>query len=234
MDSMIWVFSNWKRLTGSHHHGIRGDKVGGVSVLDDHVSRTTVASPHVLSGNGNLLSVDRADGLKTTWYATTGWHSDQVGTLGHAGTSCSVVKGDLRGHQISGYLDSLSVDLNGERTRSCSSGPEVPSGYNSCCSLDVHLIEPVRVDGSASNISVGHISGSSAGSVHHTGRDNNNRSFVLSHWGVGGLHAAIWVEQLEEREGPSTTGDTSWHESWGSHGGECWVWELVGRVLVGG
>lgn len=206
--------------------------MGGVTVLDHHVAGSAVTGPHVLSGNRNLLSVDGADGLKTSGHGTSGRHSNQVGSLGNTGTSGTVVKGDLRGNQVSGYLDSLSIDFDGERSRPGSSGSEVSSRNNSCGSLDVDLVESVWVDGSASHVGIGHVSGSPAGSVHHTGRDHHNRSLVLGHGSVGWFHSAVRVEQLEEREGPGSTRDATGHEARWTHGGECGVWELVGRILI--
>ena len=41
-------------LAGSHHHGVSGDQVSGVTVLDYHVAGSAVTGPHVLSGNRNL------------------------------------------------------------------------------------------------------------------------------------------------------------------------------------
>jgi len=206
--------------------------VSGVAVLDDHVAGSAVTGPHVLSGHGNLLSVDRADGLKTTGHGSSSRHDHQISSLGNTGTSSTVVEGDLRGDQVSGHLDSLSIDFDGERSRPGSSGSEVSSRNNSCGSLDIHLIESVWVDGSASHISIRHVSGPPAGSVHHTGGNHNHRPLVLGHGGVGWFHRAIRVEQLEEREGPGSTGDATGHEARWTHGRECGVWELVGRILV--
>ena len=49
--------------TGSHHHSVSSNQMCGVAILDDHVSRTAVTGPHVLSGHGNL----RERGVREEW-----------------------------------------------------------------------------------------------------------------------------------------------------------------------
>lgn len=145
-------------MTTLHFDGINSNKVGRVAVFHHHLTGSAIAQSHVLPINSNLSTANAADSLVTSGNTAVSRQCYHVSSRGDGGTGSGVVEAYFRERDSCWNLDTLSVDLNRESSRSSHPVSEVSSWNYSSISSDVNLIKSIRVDCSAADVAAGNVS----------------------------------------------------------------------------